>query len=44
LAAHRGQLLHVAASLALDRWQGSERVQLRVIDVAVPDHGPAVIR
>jgi single-stranded-DNA-specific exonuclease len=44
LAAHRGQLLHVAASLALDRWQGSERVQLRVIDVAVPDQGPAVIR
>ena len=25
----------------MDRWQGSERVQLRVIDVAVPDPGPA---
>jgi single-stranded-DNA-specific exonuclease len=44
LAAHRGQGLHVAASLALDRWQGTERVQLRVIDVAVPDQGPSVIR
>jgi len=44
LIAHRGQNLHVAASLAIDRWQGSERVQLRVLDVAVPDQGPAVIR
>jgi single-stranded-DNA-specific exonuclease len=44
IAAHRGQPLHVAASLALDRWQGAERVQLRVLDVAVPDQGPAVIR
>jgi single-stranded-DNA-specific exonuclease len=44
LTAHRGQPLHVAGSLAVDRWQGSERVQLRVLDVAVPDQGPAVIR
>ena len=44
LAAHRGQVLHVAGSLAVDRWQGTERVQLRVLDVAVPDQGPAVIR
>ena len=44
LAAHRGQPLHVAASLAVDRYQGSERVQLRVLDVAVPDQGPAMIR
>ena len=44
LTAHRGQNLHVAASLALDRWQGAERVQLRVLDVAVPDSGPAMIR
>jgi single-stranded-DNA-specific exonuclease len=36
--------LHVAGSLAVDRFQGSERVQLRVTDVAVPDPGPAVIR
>jgi single-stranded-DNA-specific exonuclease len=40
----RGQPLHVAGSLAVDRWQGAERVQLRVSDVAVPDPGPAVIR
>jgi single-stranded-DNA-specific exonuclease len=44
LTQHRGQPLHVAGSLALDRWQGTERVQLRVLDVAVPDQGPAVIR
>jgi single-stranded-DNA-specific exonuclease len=44
LTANRGQVLHVAGSLAVDRWQGTERVQLRVLDVAVPDQGPAVIR
>ena len=44
LAQMRGQPLHVAGSLAVDRWQGAERVQLRVTDVAVPDPGPAVIR
>jgi single-stranded-DNA-specific exonuclease len=44
LTAHRGQNLHVATSLALDRWQGAERVQMRVLDVAAPDQGPAVIR
>jgi single-stranded-DNA-specific exonuclease len=44
LSEHRGQALHVAGSLAVDRYQGSERVQFRVIDVAVPDQGPAMIR
>src|SRR6201994_191260 len=44
LTAHRGQALHVAGSLAVDRWQGPERGQLRGLDVAVPDQGPAVIR
>jgi single-stranded-DNA-specific exonuclease len=44
LIGHRGQPLHVAGSLAVDRWQGTERVQLRVLDVAMPDQGPAVIR
>ncbi|MBN8969377.1 MAG: single-stranded-DNA-specific exonuclease RecJ [Rhizobiales bacterium] len=44
LLENRGQQLHVAGSLTIDRWQGAERVQLRVTDVAVPDHGPAVIR
>lgn len=44
LIENRGQLLHVAGSLTVDRWQGAERVQLRVADIAVPDPGPAVIR
>jgi single-stranded-DNA-specific exonuclease len=44
LQQNRGQPLHVAGSLAVDRWQGAERVQLRVMDVAVPDQGPALIR
>jgi single-stranded-DNA-specific exonuclease len=44
LVQNRGQPLHVAGSLAIDRWQGSERVQLRVLDVAVPDQGPTIIR
>jgi single-stranded-DNA-specific exonuclease len=44
LADHREQALHVAGSLAVDRYQGSERVQFRVIDVAAPNQGPAMIR
>jgi single-stranded-DNA-specific exonuclease len=44
LQENRGQLLHVAGSLTVDRWQGAERVQMRVIDVAVPDPGPNMIR
>ena len=44
LTEHRGQPVHVAGSLAVDRWQGAERVQLRVIDIAVPDPGPTLIR
>src|SRR5450631_4176786 len=44
LTQHRGQPLHVAGSLSVDRWQGTERVQFRVLDVAVPDRGPAMIR
>jgi single-stranded-DNA-specific exonuclease len=32
----RGAPLHVAGSLSIDSWQGRERVQLRVIDVADP--------
>ncbi len=30
----RGQALHVAGQLSIDRWQGAERVQLRLLDVA----------
>ncbi|MBV9955055.1 MAG: single-stranded-DNA-specific exonuclease RecJ [Pseudolabrys sp.] len=35
LMERRGSTLHAAGSLAVDRWQGGERVQLRLIDVAV---------
>jgi single-stranded-DNA-specific exonuclease len=44
LTENRGQALHVAGYLAVDRWQGAARVQIRVADVAVPDPGPASIR
>ncbi|MBI3700601.1 MAG: single-stranded-DNA-specific exonuclease RecJ [Afipia sp.] len=44
LVENRGQQLHVAGSVAVDRWQGSQRVQLRVADVAVPSAGPGIIR
>jgi len=44
LLAQRGQPVHVAGSLAIDRWQGAERVQLRIVDAAIPDLGPATIR
>jgi single-stranded-DNA-specific exonuclease len=37
LLAARGQRLHVAGTLALDRWQGTERAQLRILDVAPAD-------
>jgi single-stranded-DNA-specific exonuclease len=30
----RGQAMHVAGTLSIDRWQGAERVQLRLLDVA----------
>ena len=32
----RGELLHLAGSLSIDRWGGSERVQLRLLDAAIP--------
>jgi single-stranded-DNA-specific exonuclease len=30
----RGQQVHAAGSFALDRWQGEERVQFRITDIA----------
>jgi len=44
LADNRGQMVHVAGSLSIDRWQGAERVQLRVSDIAVPEREPVSIR
>ncbi|MCA1372214.1 MULTISPECIES: single-stranded-DNA-specific exonuclease RecJ [unclassified Bradyrhizobium] len=44
LLANRSQQMHVAGSLSVDRYQGAERVQFRVVDVALPDQGPSVIR
>jgi len=32
---NRGRALHAAGCVAIDRWQGEERVQMRLIDVAV---------
>jgi single-stranded-DNA-specific exonuclease len=32
----RGAMLHAAGTLCIDRWNGSERVQLRLTDVAQP--------
>ena len=34
LVKHRGESMHVAGTLCIDRWQGSERVQLRISDLA----------
>ncbi len=34
---NRGRVVHAAGSLAIDRWQGAERVQLRLLDVALPE-------
>lgn len=32
----RGRNLHVAGSLSIDTWQGTPKVQLRILDVADP--------
>jgi single-stranded-DNA-specific exonuclease len=37
LLKNRGRAVHVAGTLSIDRWQGNERVQLRMIDVASSD-------
>jgi single-stranded-DNA-specific exonuclease len=37
LTGARGRPVHVAGCLAVDRWQGSERVQLRILDVAAAE-------
>ncbi|MBX6424856.1 MAG: single-stranded-DNA-specific exonuclease RecJ [Variibacter sp.] len=34
LLEHRGRPAHVAGSLAIDRWQGAERVSIRICDLA----------
>jgi len=34
LIGHRGHRIHAAGALTLDRWQGEERVQFRLIDIA----------
>ena len=44
LLENRGQKLHIAGSLVIDRWQGAERVQLRVLDVATIPPEPRTIR
>jgi single-stranded-DNA-specific exonuclease len=37
LLKNRGQAMHVAGCLTVDRWQGDARVQLRILDVAPAD-------
>ncbi len=37
LLKNRGRAVHVAGTLSIDRWQGNERVQLRIIDAASAD-------
>jgi single-stranded-DNA-specific exonuclease len=34
LIAYRGRPVHAAGSLAVDRWNGQERVQLRLVDIS----------
>jgi single-stranded-DNA-specific exonuclease len=36
LMAAKGEPMHLAGSLAIDRWGGGERVQLRLLDAAKP--------
>jgi single-stranded-DNA-specific exonuclease len=39
LAQSRGRPVHAAGTLCLDRWNGLERVQLRLMDIAPADQG-----
>jgi single-stranded-DNA-specific exonuclease len=42
LLQNRGRQIHAAGTLSIDRWNGSERAQLRIMDLASAD--PAQIR
>jgi single-stranded-DNA-specific exonuclease len=42
LLASRGQPIHAAGTLSIDRWNGAERVQLSLLDIASAD--PASVR
>jgi len=44
LLQNRGQPVHAAGTLSIDRWNGAERVQLRLIDIAAVDPALAPIR
>jgi single-stranded-DNA-specific exonuclease len=37
LLERRSHAVHAAGCLTIDRWQGEERVQLRLTDVAIPE-------
>ena len=41
LKGHEGQAMHLAGTLSLDTWGGRERVQMRLIDMAVPERRTA---
>jgi single-stranded-DNA-specific exonuclease len=34
LLENRGRSVHAAGQIAIDRWQGEERVQFRLVDLA----------
>jgi single-stranded-DNA-specific exonuclease len=36
LLQNRGEAIHVAGTVSVDRWQGAERIQFRLIDAAQP--------
>ena len=38
LIANRGRNVHSAGTLSIDRWNGEERVQLRLMDLAPVEH------
>jgi single-stranded-DNA-specific exonuclease len=40
LVQNRGRLVHAAGSFAIDRWQGEERVQFRLCDIAPAEPFP----
>jgi single-stranded-DNA-specific exonuclease len=43
LASSRGQRVHAAGTLCLDQWNGTQRVQLRLLDMVPADANPASV-
>ncbi|MGC2050954.1 MAG: single-stranded-DNA-specific exonuclease RecJ [Methylovirgula sp.] len=44
LRSARGSAVHLAGSLSLDRWNGREKIRLKLVDLAIAGHGASGAR